>query len=70
MVLTFPIEATGDFCLACGQSMVRHPKQCERDVTLGQDQHAIARRLRLARLQQQSRGAVRPWAIDADEVRQ
>lgn len=50
MVLTFPI-AKGDLCLACGQLMKGHPTQCVRDAVVGQDQHAIARRLRLARMQ-------------------
>lgn len=50
-VLSFPIAPRGDFCLACGQPMVAHGKACVRDVVIGQDQHAIARRLRLARLQ-------------------
>lgn len=50
-VVTFPIAPSGDLCLACGQLMVTHGRTCGRDVVIGQDQHAIARRLRLARLQ-------------------
>lgn len=50
-IVTFPIAPTGDFCLACGQSMKTHGQVCVRDVVIGQDQHAIARRLRLVRLQ-------------------
>lgn len=50
-VVTFPIAPLGDRCLGCGQPIVTHGRACRRDVVIGQDQHAIARRLRLARLQ-------------------
>lgn len=50
-VVTFPLVPHGDFCLACGQPIAMHGPRCTRDAVVGQDQHAIARRLRLARLQ-------------------
>lgn len=69
-IVQFPLAASTEMCAACRQPTAGHVVRgrwvgCQRDVTVGQDQMTLARRLRLARLQ--SRVArVRPFGIDVD----
>lgn len=60
----------GDACTACGRPTTTHRVAgrwvgCSRDVTIMQDQHTAARRLRLQMIRSRSVvKAVRPWGIE------